>query len=88
MIIPPVPKGHAAEVADSRASGPGCRAACDVTARVPFGRALQSDHAETFTLNASDVPIDSADFVAGAWTGASMRRVHAYAARLAAPARG
>lgn len=88
MIIPPVPKGHAADEADIRASGPGCRAACNVTARVPFGRALQSDHAEAFTLNAAVVPIDSADFVAGAWTGAPTRRVHAYAARLAAPTRG
>jgi hypothetical protein len=87
MIIPPAPQGHAAESADACSDGP-CRAARNATARVPFRRTLQSDHAKAFRANAVRVPIDSADFAARAWAGAPMRRMHVCAGRPAAPARG
>ncbi|WP_157695872.1 hypothetical protein [Caballeronia hypogeia] len=57
--------------------------------RMPFGRALQSDHAGAFHVNAICVPTDSAAVVAvGACTGADARTVCARVGRLAAPARG
>jgi hypothetical protein len=49
---------------------------------VLFGRALRSDHADTFDMNATGVPTDSAAVVcAGAFASARV-------GRLAAPTRG
>ncbi|WP_250513955.1 hypothetical protein [Caballeronia sp. INDeC2] len=55
------------------------------TLPVPFGRALQSDHADTFDMNALGVPTDSA---VGAYTGAGARDVRMRTGLLSAPTRG
>jgi hypothetical protein len=81
MITPPRPQGHFAVASDIRENGAGRRAASASVMRMPFGRALQSDHDKAFDANASAVPTNSAG------TGATLRGVHARAGRLIARAR-
>jgi hypothetical protein len=81
MTTLPVPKGRLAVVSDIRENDAGRRGASAAVMRMPFGRALQSDHAAAFDANVAGVPTDSAaDVPVGACTRANVRRV-------AAPAR-
>lgn len=89
MTTLPVPRGHLAVESDTRENGAGRRATSRAVVRMPFGRALQNDHAGAFSLNLSCVPIDSAAVIpVGACSGAAVRTARARAGRLAAPARG
>ncbi|WP_143750140.1 hypothetical protein [Caballeronia ptereochthonis] len=89
MTTLPVPQGCLAVESDTRETGAGRRAASGTVMCMPFGRALQNDHAGAFDMNALRVPIDSAAaFPVGACSGAAGRAGHARVGRLAAPARG
>jgi hypothetical protein len=88
MTTPLVPRGNLAVESDTRETGAGRRGASAAVLRMPFGRALQSDHADAFDPNAFGVPTDSPAVVsAGACTGAGVRGVRARVGRLAALAR-
>ena len=87
MTILPVPRRSLAVESDAHETGAGRSVASRSV--LHFGRALQSDRADTFDANAVSVPIDSAAvFAAGACMGARQRAVSARVGRLAAPARG
>ncbi|SPB17291.1 hypothetical protein NOV72_04495 [Caballeronia novacaledonica] len=60
MTTLPVPCGHLTVASDLRENGDGRRRASAAVMRGPFGRALQSDHADAFDTNAFDVPTDFA----------------------------
>ena len=60
MTTLPVPRGYLAAETDIRKTGAGLGAASAAVRRVQFGRALQSDHADAFDMNARGVPNDSA----------------------------
>ena len=82
MTTLPVPCGPLAVKSDLRKTAVGRRGASAAVIRVLFGRALRSDHADTFDMNATGVPTDSAAVVcAGAFASARV-------GRLAAPTRG
>ncbi|MDR5743922.1 hypothetical protein QCE73_12240 [Caballeronia sp. LZ029] len=80
MTTLPVPRGHLAVESDIRENDGGRRRAFAGVVRWQFGRALQSDHADAFDMNARGVPTDSA---VGACAG-----VRARVGLLAAQARG
>ncbi|WP_061163798.1 hypothetical protein [Caballeronia temeraria] len=89
MTTLPVPRGPLAVESDIHDTDAGRSGAPAAVIRMPFGRALQSDHADAFDKNARGVPTDSSAAVVSvsALTSAGGHGVRARAGRLAAPAR-